>query len=541
MTFDSTPAPRQVRYGDFTPTGLPRDLLERASRRLGWAALIYAGTYFMSYFGSTTVSPDSWATLLTHPATPVATGSIALALAIYFLSRFGRLRPEVLLDIGLVFEVVGAIGIAWANVWGSWPEIGQFDLWFQDLRTQAGWVGIPWECVWILLFPLIVPTTLGKTIMASIGAASAGMIVLALSMVFGATAPDVPFGILFSYYLFSTYLCAAIAVVISRVVYRYGRRLAKAQEVGSYRLTELLGRGGMGDVWVAEHQMLARPAAIKLIRPEALGANEAGARVVEERFKREARATAALRSTHTVDLYDFGITDDGAFYYVMEMLDGLDLATLVGRHGPLPAARVVHLLRGVCHSLGEAHGQGMIHRDVKPANIFTCRLGPDLDYVKVLDFGLVKSTGKEAGGATALTQEGSVAGTPAFMAPEMALGDSSMDGRADLYALGCVGYWLLTGQPVFAGDTPVATLLKHVQEEPLPPSRRTEMEVPGDLEAVILSCLAKNPADRPQTAEELDARLAACEMETWTPDSAEEWWNLHGRDYGLSSGASPAT
>jgi serine/threonine-protein kinase len=541
VTFDSTPAPRRVQYGDAAPTGLPPDLLQRASRRLGLAALIYAGTYFMAYFGPMLANPSNLWNVLTQSSTPVAGASIGLGLAIYFLSRFSNLRPQILLDIGLAFEVVGAVGIAWANVWGLWPEMGDFGAHFQILQTRGGYMGIPWECVWILLFPLIVPTTPGKAILASIGAASAGTLVLTLSRTVGATAADVPLGIMFGYYLFTTYLCAAIAVVMSRVVYRYGRRLAKAQEVGSYRLTELLGRGGMGDVWVAEHQMLARPAAIKLIRPEALGANEAGARVVEERFKREARATAALRSTHTVDLYDFGLTDDGAFYYVMEMLDGLDLATLVGRYGPLPAERVVHLLRGVCHSLGEAHGRGLIHRDVKPANIFTCRLGPDYDFVKVLDFGLVKSTGEDAGGATALTQEGSVAGTPAFMAPELALGDGSVDGRADIYALGCVAYWLLTGQPVFAGETPVATLLKHVQEAPLPPSRRTEMEIPEDLEAVILACLAKDPEQRPQTAEEMDARLAACSVGTWTKDRAEEWWTLHGRPYGASAGASPST
>ena len=529
MILDSTPAPPRVRYADATPTGLAPDLLQRASKRLGWAALIYAGTYFMAYFGGHIINPRAIPALLADPSMPVALASIGLALGIYFLSRFGSLRPEVLLDIGLVFEVVGAIGISWANVWGMWPDVGAFDRWFQGLEARGGFVGIPWECVWILLFPLIVPSTAGKTVLASIGAASAGMIVLTLSKAFGATAPDTPIGRLFGYYVFTTYLCAAIALVISRGVYRYGRRLARAQEVGSYRLTTLLGRGGMGDVWIAEHQMLARPAAIKLIRPEALGAQQAGARVVEERFKREARATAALRSTHTVDLYDFGITDEGAFYYVMEMLDGLDLATLVGRFGPLPAARVVHLLRGVCHSLGEAHDAGLIHRDIKPANIFTCRLGPDTDFVKVLDFGLVKSTGEGSGGATALTQEGSVTGTPAFMAPEMAMGDRDVDGRADIYALGCVAYWLLTGQPVFAGDTPVATLLKHVQEEPIAPSRRTELEIPEDLEAVILACLAKDPEHRPQTASDLDERLAACSVGPWTKEQAEDWWKLHGR------------
>jgi serine/threonine-protein kinase len=495
----------------------------------------------MAYFGATVVEPEALSTVFAQPATPVAVASIGLGLGVYYLSRFGHLRPELLLDIGLVFEVVGALGIAWANVWGTWPELGQFDLWFGDLRTRAGWVGIPWESVWILLFPLIVPATPGKIVLASVGAASSGMIVVTLSKAFGATAADVPMGRLFGYYLFSTYLCAAIAVLISRVVYEYGRRLAKAQEVGSYRLTRLLGRGGMGDVWVAEHQMLARPAAIKLIRPEALGENEAGARVVEERFKREARATAALRSTHTVDLYDFGVTDDGTLYYVMELLDGLDLSTLVAQYGPLPAERVVHLLRGVCHSLGEAHGHGLIHRDVKPANIFICRLGPDRDFVKVLDFGLVKSTEERREGATALTREGAVAGTPAFMAPETALGTGPVDGRADIYALGCVAYWLLTGQPVFAGDTPVATLLKHVQEDPVPPSRRTELEIPADLEAVVLACLAKDPTGRPQTAEDLDARLAASSVREWTKEKAEEWWNLHRGDDGQSGGGVSAS
>ena len=540
MTLDSTPAPPRVRYADAAPTGLPPDLLLRASNRLSWAALIYAGTYFMAYFGTVIVNPEAMEIILTQSSTPVAVASIGLGLGIYFLSRFGSLRPEVLLDIGLVFEVVGAIGIAWANVWGLWPEVGHYSLWFEGLQARGGYVGIPWECVWILLFPLIVPSTPGKTVIASAGAASAGMIVLTLSKAFGATAADMPLGRMFAYYLFTTYLCAAIAFVISRGVYRYGRRLAKAQEVGSYRLTKLLGRGGMGDVWVAEHQMLARPSAIKLIRPEALGADEAGAHVVEERFKREAQATAALRSTHTVELYDFGVTDDGAFYYVMELLDGLDLATLIERFGPLPAERVVHLLRQICHSLGEAHEHGLVHRDIKPANVFTCRLGPDLDFVKVLDFGLVKATGEKSGGATALTREGVVAGTPAFMAPELALG-TEVDGRSDIYALGCLAYWLLTAEPVFEGDTPVATLLKHVQEEPVAPSLRTETPIPADLETVVMACLAKDPADRPQTAAELDARLKECSVGPWTGEQAEEWWRLHGADYGSSVEVPPSS
>jgi serine/threonine-protein kinase len=244
------------------------------------------------------------------------------------------------------------------------------------------------------------------------------------------------------------------------------------------------------------------------------------------RFEREARATATLRSNHTVELYDFGLTDDGAFYYVMELLDGLSLQDLVVRFGPVSAGRVIQILRQVCHSLGEAHSRGMIHRDIKPANIFVCRLGPDVDFVKVLDFGLVTAPTDRGTDLTQLTMEGVLAGTPAFMPPEVAEG-AQPDGRADIYALGCVGYWLLTGQLVFEGDTPLSVLMQHARDTPVPPSERTEIEVPEDLEEIILACLSKNPGDRPGTIAELDQSLAAIEDDDWGRDAAQEWWNLH--------------
>jgi serine/threonine-protein kinase len=273
--------------------------------------------------------------------------------------------------------------------------------------------------------------------------------------------------------------------------------------------------------------LLARPAAIKLIRSDLLGASPQGREAAVRRFEREARATANLGSTHTVDIYDFGVAEDGSFYYVMELLDGMSLEMLVRRFGPISAARAVFLLRQVCHSLSEAHARGLIHRDIKPANIFTCRLGPDHDFVKVLDFGLVKQAPGLTRHETQVTMEGATAGTPAFMAPEMALGHE-IDGRADLYALGCVAYWLLTGQPVFSGETPVATILAHVREDPLPPSARTEIAIPPMLEAVIMSCLAKDPRARPSSADELTERLAACmPSDGWDRAAARQWWEIH--------------
>ena len=219
---------------------------------------------------------------------------------------------------------------------------------------------------------------------------------------------------------------------------------------------ERIGAGGMGEVWRAQHRLLARPAAIKLIRSSMLGESQRAREALVRRFEREARETAALGSTHTIDVYDFGVTEEGDFYYVMELLEGLSLERLVQEFGAVDPGRTVYLLRQVCHSLGEAHARGLVHRDVKPANIMVCRLGPDDDFVKVLDFGLVKHT---AAGQTVtmLSMEGTVVGTPGYMAPEIALGRADVDGRTDIYSLGCVAYYMLTGQPVFSGDTPVAT------------------------------------------------------------------------------------
>ncbi|HSR50961.1 MAG TPA: serine/threonine-protein kinase [Acidobacteriota bacterium] len=299
------------------------------------------------------------------------------------------------------------------------------------------------------------------------------------------------------------------------------------QEGDLYHLKQRIGQGGMGEVWLAEHKLLARPSAMKMIRPEKLDEDGESQQRVRERFEREAKVTASLRSPHTVELYDFGVTADGTFFYVMELLEGFDLDTLVKRYGPVPAERAVHLLMQVCDSLGDAHENGLVHRDIKPANIYVTRMGLARDFVKVLDFGLVKNIDPRLAKSN-LTLDGVTTGTPAFMAPEMARGKGDVDHRTDLYSLGCVGYWLLTGQLVFDSENPLSIVVDHVNAEPVPPSSRSELEVPEELDAVILKCLAKDPSERFQSASELSAALSAVPLaKPWDVTRATQWWKLH--------------
>ena len=325
------------------------------------------------------------------------------------------------------------------------------------------------------------------------------------------------------------FLGAVVSSLSSHIIQNTRENAAKAREMGMYRLQERIGKGGMGEVWKAEHELLARPAAIKMIRPEVLtSSNGNGIKSIVPRFKREAQITANLRSPHTVELYDFGITQNGVFYYVMEFLDGLDLESLIDKFGPQPAGRVVYLLRQSTESLAEAHQNGLVHRDIKPSNLYISRMGVQADFLKVLDFGLVKSSDSFGSVENQLTIEGTTTGTPAFMAPEVGMGKSNIDARSDIYALGCVGYWLLTGSLVFEGETPMEVVVNHVKSEPIPPSRRTELAVPKKLDDTILACLAKSPDDRPQTVEQLSDMLGECIAELpWNQVQAAAWWDTH--------------
>jgi eukaryotic-like serine/threonine-protein kinase len=407
--------------------------------------------------------------------------------------------------------VPNAIGIALLNSWTAQPT---------TMRPLS------WITILILVYAMIAPATPRKILTASLIAASMDPLAVWIAHLRGLPVPSPVSTVLM---FFPNYVCAVLAVVPSHVLHRLGRQIRKARDMGSYQLVERLGQGGMGEVWRAQHRLLARNAAIKLVRPEVLGASsEAAARVMLRRFEREAQATAALSSPHTIRVFDFGITDEGTFYYVMELLTGRDLDSLVREFGPVPADRVLYLLRQVCHSLADAHARGLVHRDIKPANIYTCRMGLEYDFVKVLDFGLVKFNDNATVQQTLATAEHTTTGTPAFMAPEMILGTGEIDRRADVYALGCVAYYLLTGELVFEADTPMKMFLHHVQTPPIPPSQRTELPIPRELDDLVMACLEKDPGRRPQDASELLRMARNIRFgEDWDTEHAQRWWEKH--------------
>jgi serine/threonine-protein kinase len=303
--------------------------------------------------------------------------------------------------------------------------------------------------------------------------------------------------------------------------HRFGalrREAFDAKKVGVYTLRRLLGSGGMGEVYLAEHRLLKRTCAVKLIRPD-----RAGDAAAIARFESEVQSTARLTHPNTVEIYDYGVTEHGVFYYVMEYLPGLSLQEIVDRTGPMPAARVVYLLRQVCSALAEAHRTGLIHRDIKPGNIFAAERGGLHDFAKLLDFGLVKSTGFGDEGLQ-ITREGIVLGSPLYAAPETTMGHTEVDPRTDIYSLGATAYFLLTGRPVFTGEKPLQIVFAHAKEPPRPISE-LRRDVPLELEGVVMRCLAKSPEDRYQTVEELEEALAeAADARNWDAHAAAEWW-----------------
>jgi eukaryotic-like serine/threonine-protein kinase len=515
------PASTTPADGRTTRTGrqLPPDLLRQASRRVQILALIGAALWILGpglgHVALYLTNPEDarWAQFGT-------TDAIAAVEALIGLGLYGYLRtrdhdPALILDLALVFMVICAAGIALLFHLGP-PGVTPV-----NTQPMISWIGPV-----ILMFAALAPGSPWKMLAAGFVATSMDP----LGMVIAQAAGHYHYGefrhALIMHY--PSYLLLGVAVVISQAVNRLGQQISKEREMGSYRLGELLGRGGMGEVYKATHRMLARPAAIKLIQPEVLAARDsATGQVAVARFRREAEAAAKLRSPHTVELYDFGVTEDGSsLYLVMEFLEGMDLESLVRAEGPLPQKRVIHILRQVCESLDEAHAAGLVHRDIKPANIHIGRVGLRHDFVKVLDFGLVKSMTAAPGEDSMATAAGLTPGTPAYLAPEMALGEA-VDGRADLYALGCVAYFILTGQLVFEAASGLQMIAKHIQEPPVPPSRRTELELSPALEGVVLSCLAKRPQDRPASAAELDRLLAEIEIEPWSEEDATRWWRQH--------------
>ena len=388
----------------------------------------------------------------------------------------------------------------------------------------AGNISISWALILVVLFPMLLPSDGRRSIVATILAGLTQPIALLCIHVFDESLPA--FQLIYS--AFSGGIAVVTSLLGADLVRRYQND--SPRDLGSYELKHKLGAGGMGEVWAATHLFLSRPAAIKLIPRKDEPASSAQKKV--RRFRREAQVTSNLTSPHTVGVFDYGITNAGAYYYVMEYLDGLDLQQLIRRDGPLPVGRAVHLLDQTCDSVGEAHEAGLIHRDLKPGNLFLVRRGLRYDYVKVLDFGLVglQSALSNQTIDTNITAQGMMTGTPAYMSPEMVKGDA-IDGRADIYALGCVLYFLVTGQLVFPELRGLQMAMAHAHEDPRAPNLQPKYEIPDDLNLLIMMCLAKSPLDRPQSALELRQLLRELDCyKSWTDKDAQNWWDTYQQD-----------
>ena len=489
---------------------LPADLLAEGVGRLRGLTLV-ATAVLCVYLGALALfvpSTPEWLRIRGGCLTLLGVGA-GLSLAAHGMTRIRKLKPQHAHDLGYAYLIVLSLLLGLLRHAAGWPAA--------ELVRQVSPVVVP-----IIAFGALIPASPRPAVGTLFGAACMDPLAFVIARSGDPTPPPGDLLLLFS----SPFVAAFVAYAISRVVHRLSEGIVKAREVGSYRLVERLGVGGMAEVWRAEHRLLARPAAVKLIRPKILvdhGPHEAERLL--RLFLREARTTASLDSPHTIALYDFGTTREGAFYYVMELLHGLDLKTLIDRFGPQTPERAAYLLSQVCHSLAEAHDRDFVHRDVKPANIFTCELGGDVDFVKVLDFGLVLDRHPTA---EELEDERRFIGTPAIMAPEMVRFQAPVDRRADLYAVGCVGYWLITGKRVFEAETRHDMLVMHAHQRPVTPSVRIGKPIHAGLEAVIMACLEKNPDRRPQTARELRERLHGLSFEhPWSEERAALWWKRY--------------
>jgi eukaryotic-like serine/threonine-protein kinase len=496
--------------GTKTRARIASGIADEASGRIGTLAMLTAVTVVGASILHHTLSPEIAAAQQTPLFRLSALFLVLAAAGLAALQRSAILTSQDLLDLGLVFEVGGALALSLME--NAIPLSGTLD---RGYTNVAPWIAI---CV------MVIPNRPWKSITAAIASAATlpcGHLLAAQILGY----PAMPWNRLAGYTL-SAAIVAGWTPIISIRLHRMREDLSHARDFGSYHLERLLGRGGMGEVWFARHRLLRRDAAVKLVLPrflETLG--PLARRQAQRRFEQEAQAIASLSSPHTVAIYDFGAAENGSLYYAMEHLLGLNAEELVDRYGAQPAGRVIAFLMQAIESLEEAHESDLVHRDVKPSNIFIARLGKRTDFVKVLDFGLVKAL-SPMGGATATT--GSlVAGTPAFMAPEQVRGEE-VDARTDIYGLGCVAYFLLTGSVVFDRTSAMAMAMAHVSQPPEPPSLRSEIPVPASLDLVVMACLAKDPKDRPQSTAELRTMLDACtDVPHWSQDDANRWWALH--------------
>ena len=477
--------------GSRTQARIADEVADEAARRLGTLAILTAVTIVGAAILQQALQPEMAAIQKSALYRLSGLFLVIAGIALASFQRAGWISSQELLDLGLVFEIVGAGALSLMENTAPWP-----DSVIRGFTPIAAWIAI---CV------VVIPNRPWKsTTAAFLSAAMVPTAHLIAAQVLGF--PALP-GRRLAAYSLSAFFVAGWTPFISTRMHRMQQQISLSHDLGSYQLERLLGRGGMGEVWLARHRFLRREAAVKLVLRSLLErTGPIERRQVQKRFESEAQAIASLRSPHTVEIYDYGLAENGSLYYAMEFLHGLDAEKLVDQYGPQPSGRVVGFLRQACESLEEAHDAGLVHRDVKASNLFVCRLGKRADFIKLLDFGLVKTLPNAS--RTARTTYGVVGGTPAFMAPEQVRGEE-VDARTDIYGLGCVAYFLLTGSVVFNRPTATATLLAHVTELPEPPSKRSASPVPESLERVVMACLEKRREDRPQSAAELRAMLEA--------------------------------
>jgi len=500
---------RSIASGSQTEVRIADHVAHAAARRIGTVAILTAATVVGAAILQHALQPEMATAQQTLVFRLSALFLVLAGAGLAVLQRAGLVTPQDLLDLGLVFEVAGACALAFmenALPWADSPIRGS--------TTVAAWIAI---CA------VVVANRPWKSIAAAL--ASAAIVPcthLVAAQILGY--PPLPLNRALAYALGPVFVVGWTPFISTRI-HRLQEDVSRTENFGSYHLAKLLGRGGMGEVWLARHRFLRRDAAVKLVLAgllERAGSSER--RQIQKRFESEAQAIASLRSPHTVAIYDYGLAENGSLYYTMEYLPGLDGGSLVDQYGPQPAGRVISFLRQACESLEEAHDAGLVHRDIKPSNLFICRLGKCADFVKLVDFGLVKDLAGPT--QTGLTTTGT-SGTPAFMAPEQVRG-GEIDERTDIYGLGSVAYFLLTGTVVFNKPNVMAMALAQLTDGPEPPSKRSELPIPHSLERVVMSCLEKRPDDRPQSVAELRAMLDGCaDVTPWTEADANHWWALH--------------
>lgn len=498
-----------VGSGSQTHSRIADDVARQGARRIGILAIITAVTVVAAAILQQMLQPEM-AAAQQNPLFRLSALFLVLAGAgLAALQRSEVVSAQDLLDLGLVYQVAGSCALAFMENAAPWPNA--------PIR------GSTLVVTWLAICVFVMPNKPWKSVTAAITSAA---IVPVAHLLAAQTLgyPALPWNRLLSYSLGSVFV-AGWTPFISTRIHQLHEDLSRSHDFGSYHLEKLLGRGGMGEVWLARHRLLRRDAAVKLVLAGLLEhSGHSERRLIQKRFESEAQAIASLRSPHTVAIYDYGLAENGSLYYAMEYLHGLDAETLVNQYGPQAAGRVVWLLRQACESLEEAHDAGLVHRDIKGSNVFICRLGKRTDFVKILDFGLVKGLARAT--QTALTTSGT-SGTPAFMAPEQVRGED-VDGRTDIYGLGCLAYFLLTGTVVYKKPNSMAMAVAHLTERPDPPSARCELPVPQSLERVVMACLEKKRSDRPQSVADLRAMLDGCtDITPWTAADANHWWALH--------------